>query len=200
MANVKGVILNGAKYESQDTEARALAGQAINQVETLKNTVTDLETGFTNLGETVANVNQTATTAKTTADEANSLAQQAETRAQSAYELADAAGHQNGILPDTVRIEPRETITLTEKQVDSLFPFLAKGTAEGKTFFVNILGTDIAGNPITGWAFFIVSSGTIQFRDMYFPTIAITHDGDSWKMINEGSNDAHVLAYSFIQS
>ena len=93
MANVKGVILNGAKYESQDTEARALAGQAINQVETLKNKVTDLESGFTNLGETVANVNQTATTAKTTADEANSLAQQAETRAQSAYELADAAGH-----------------------------------------------------------------------------------------------------------
>lgn len=93
MANVKGVILNGAKYESQDTEARALAGQAINQVETLKNKVTDLESGFTNLGETVANVNQTATTAKTTADEAKSLAQQAETRAQSAYELADAAGH-----------------------------------------------------------------------------------------------------------
>lgn len=93
MANVKGVILNGAKYESQDTEARALAGQAINQVETLKNTVTDLETGFTNLGETVANVNQTATTAKTTADEAKSLAQQAETRAQSAYELADATEH-----------------------------------------------------------------------------------------------------------
>lgn len=93
MANVKGVILNGAKYESQDTEARALAGQAINQVVTLKNRVTDLESGFTNLGETVANVNQTATTAKTTADEANSLAQQAETRAQSAYELADAAGH-----------------------------------------------------------------------------------------------------------
>ena len=93
MANVKGVILNGTKYESQDTEARALAGQAINQVETLKKTVTDLESGFTNLGETVANVNQTATTAKTTADEANSLAQQAETRAQSAYELADAAGH-----------------------------------------------------------------------------------------------------------
>ena len=93
MANVKGVILNGAKYESQDTEARALAGQAINQVETLKNKVTDLESGFTNLGETVANVNQTATTAKTTADEANSLAQQAETRAQSAYELADSAGH-----------------------------------------------------------------------------------------------------------
>ena len=93
MANVKGVILNGAKYESQDTEARALAGQAINQVETLKNKVTDLESGFTNLGETVANVNQTATTAKKTADEANSLAQQAETRAQSAYELADATGH-----------------------------------------------------------------------------------------------------------
>lgn len=93
MANVKGVILNGAKYESQDTEARALAGQAINQVETLKNRVTDLESGFTNLGETVANVNQTATTAKTTADEANSLAQQAETRAQSAYELADATEH-----------------------------------------------------------------------------------------------------------
>lgn len=93
MANVKGIILNGAKYESQDTEARALAGQAINQVEKLKNTVTDLESGFTNLGETVANVNQTATTAKTTADEANSLAQQAETRAQSAYELADATEH-----------------------------------------------------------------------------------------------------------
>ena len=93
MANVKGVILNGAKYESQDTEARALAGQAINQVETLKNRVTDLESGFTNLGETVANVNQTATTAKTTADEAKSLAQQAETRAQSAYELADATEH-----------------------------------------------------------------------------------------------------------
>lgn len=93
MANVKGVILNGAKYESQDTEARTLAGQAINQVETLKNKVTDLESGFTNLGETVANVNQTATTAKTTADEAKSLAQQAETRAQSAYELADATEH-----------------------------------------------------------------------------------------------------------
>lgn len=93
MANVKGVILNGAKYESQDTEARALAGQAINQVETLKNRVTDLESGFTNLGETVANVNQTATTAKTTADEAKAIAETAETRAQSAYELADATGH-----------------------------------------------------------------------------------------------------------
>lgn len=93
MTNVKGVILNGAKYESQDTEARALAGQAINQVETLKNRVTDLESGFTNLGETVANVNQTATTAKTTADEAKAIAETAETRAQSAYELADATEH-----------------------------------------------------------------------------------------------------------
>lgn len=200
MANVKGVILNGAKYESQDTEARALAGQAINQVETLKNTVTDLETGFTNLGETVANVNQTATTAKTTADEANSLAQQADTRAQSAYELADAAGHQNGILPTTVKINPGQTITLTEEQVGSLFPFLAKGTAEGKTFLVNILGKDNTKSPLTSWALFNVSSGTIYVRNNCFPIITITHDAEGWKMTNKGSILAFVLAYSFIQS
>lgn len=200
MANVKGVILNGAKYESQDTEARALAGQAINQVETLKNTVTDLESGFTKLGETVANVNQTATTAKTTADEANSLAQQADTRAQSAYELADATGHQNGILPTTIPMNPGETITLTEEQVNSLFPFLAEGTAEGKAFLVNILGKDVTNKPITGWALFNVSSGTIYFRNSYFSTITITHDDEGWKMTNKGSNYSFALAYSFIQS
>ena len=77
MADVKGVILNGAKYENQDTEARTLAGQAINQVETLENTVIDLESGFTNLGETVATVNQTATEAKTIANEAKTTAETA---------------------------------------------------------------------------------------------------------------------------
>lgn len=77
MADVKGVILNGAKYENQDTEARTLAGQAINQVETLENSVNSLETDVTNLGQSVVDVSATATEANATATEAKATAETA---------------------------------------------------------------------------------------------------------------------------
>ena len=78
MANVKGVILNGTKYELLDSEARQLAGDAINQVETLENTVTAVETDVTAIKADLVTVAETATEAKSTATEASTLATQAE--------------------------------------------------------------------------------------------------------------------------
>lgn len=81
MANVKGVILNGTKYELQDNEARELAGNAINAVETLENTVNTLESEVTNVTSDLATVAETATNANTAATEAKTLAEQAEAKA-----------------------------------------------------------------------------------------------------------------------
>lgn len=78
MANVKGVILNGTKYELLDAEARQLAGDAINQVETLENTVAVVETDVVAVKTDLATVAETATEAKTVATEASTLATQAE--------------------------------------------------------------------------------------------------------------------------
>lgn len=186
MANVKGVILNGAKYESQDTEARTLVGQAINQVETLENTVTDLETGFTNIAETVANVNQTATIAKTTADEANTLAQQAETKAQAAYELVESAVKNVYVLPITPVVSKGDSRVLTEEQTLALLQIEAWGERVGQSVYIYMFAEDsdktvrynrmtatITGTGLTD----VRNSGTVITGKVNNSLIAVTNNG-----------------------
>lgn len=199
MANVKGVILNGAKYESQDTEARTLVGQAINQVETLENTVTGLESGFANLGETVANVNQTATNAKTTADNANTLAQQAETRAQSAYELADSIGHQVGVLHDYINVPQGSSVTLSAEQENQLFPFIKEGKADGKSFLLNIWAFGTRNNEKNGWILFSVSGSTIMFRVSFLNNVSVSYTNNQWEITNNSDTAQTVVLSATMQ-
>lgn len=165
MANVKGVILNGAKYELLDAEARQLAGDAINQVETLENTVAAVETDVAVVKTDLATVAETATEAKTTATEANTLATQAEARAQEAYELAEKAEIAVGIITGAKTINSEQSSNLSEAEVIQLFGdtlanlksgtiyllhFYIKGTAEIKPT-ESILVRAISGrlNPIS---------------------------------------------------
>lgn len=199
MTNVKGVILNGAKYESEDSEARTLAGQAINQTETLENSVNNLETEFANLNTFVADVNQTATTAATTATAANTLAQQAENRAQAAYELADGLGHQVGLLHDTIGLDIGGSWTLTEENENQLFPFIKEGKANGKSFLINIWANDRKNNDYSGWVLFSVGNSSIMFRSAYTKGVTINRDGNNWVVSNNTDAFVTVIISSIMQ-
>ena len=184
MANVRGVILNGAKYESEDTEARVLANQAIGQADVLNNSVATLETGFTNLNEVVAGVNQKATAAETTATAANELAQQALTKANDAYLLADGLGHQVGLLHDTIGLDIGGSWTLTEENENQLFPFIKEGKANGKSFLINIWANDKKNNDYSGWLLFSVNDSSIMFKSAYTKGVSINRDGINWVVSN----------------
>lgn len=199
MANVRGVILNGAKYESEDTEARTLAGQAINQTETLENSVNNLETEFTNLNTFVADVNQTATTAATTATAANSLAQQAEARAQAAYELADGLGHQVGLLHDTIGLDVGGSWTLTEENEKQLFPFLKEGKASGKSFLMNIWAVDKRNNSHSGWILFSVDNLSIGFKASHLNGVTVSQINNEWEVTNNSDSFVTVVISTIMQ-
>lgn len=136
MANVKGVILNGTKYELLDSEARQLAGDAINQVETLENTVAAVETDVTAIKADLVTVAETATEAKSTATEASTLATQAETRAQEAYELAEKAGKATNFLTYVKTISEESAINLTSADINDLFGSAIANIATGKRFLM----------------------------------------------------------------
>lgn len=199
MSDVKGVILNGAKYENQDTEARNLAGQAINQVETLENTVTDLESGFTNLGETVATVNQTATEAKTTANEANTLAQQAETRAQEAYELADTIGHQVGLFPGTLSIDVGSSYTLSDTEMKNLIPFFYEGKADGKCFLLEIKAYGTRNNDKSGYILFGVDNSFLSFKASFIQNVSVSYINGHFEVSNGADTSVTVMLVAFMQ-
>lgn len=190
MANVRGVILNGAKYESEDTEARILANQAIGQADVLNNSVTALESGFTNLSEVVAGVNQKATEAGTLANQANTLADQALTKANDAYSLADGLGHQVGLLHDTIGLDIGGSWTLTEENENQLFPFIKEGKANGKSFLINIWADDRKNNDYSGWILFSVDGPSIIFRSAHLKGVSINRDGSNWVVSN--NTDAFV--------
>lgn len=190
MANVRGVILNGAKYESEDTEARTLANQAISQADVLNNSVTTLETGFTNLNEVVTGVNQKATEAGTLANQANALADQALTKANDAYSLADNLGHQVGLLHDTIGLDIGGSWTLTEENKNQLFPFIKEGKANGKSFLINIWASDRGNNDYSGWLLFSVDNSFIIFKSEHTKGVTINNDGDNWVVNN--NTDAYV--------
>lgn len=190
MANVKGVILNGAKYESEDTEARTLVNQTIGQVDVLNNSVATLETGFTNLNEVVAGVNQKATAAETTATAANEIAQQALTKANDAYSLADNLGHQVGLLHDTIGLDIGGRWTLTEENENQLFPFIKENKVNGKSFLINIWANDKKDNDYSGWLLFSVDDSFITFKSAHTKGVVINRSGNDWVVIN--NTDAFV--------
>lgn len=144
MANVKGVILNGAKYELLDAEARQLAGDAINQVETLENTVAAVETDVAVVKTDLATVAETATEAKTTATEANTLATQAETRAQEAYELAEKAGSNCNFVIVGTLLESYKTYEFTDTECIALFGKTLAQMQDGDNYLIELYGA--AGN------------------------------------------------------
>lgn len=136
MANVKGVILNGTKYELLDAEARQLAGDAINQVETLENTVAAVEVDVAAVKTDLATVAETATQAETAAADANTLATQAETRAQESYELAEKAGKATNFLTYIKTISKESAINLTKADINDLFGSAIENIATGKRFLM----------------------------------------------------------------
>lgn len=137
MANVKGVILNGTKYELLDTEARQLAGNAINQVETLENTVTAVETDVTAIKADLPTVAETATEAKTAATEASTLATQAETRAQEAYELAEKGTPTIGIITGSKTIGAEQSSNLSEADIKNLFGDILANLKSGTIYLLH---------------------------------------------------------------
>lgn len=138
MANVKGVILNGTKYELLDAEARQLAGDAINQVETLENTVAAVETDVAAVKTDLASVAETATEAKAAATEASTLATQAETRAQEAYELAEKASSYCTFLRLGTGIDSYKSYELTEADFIALFGKTEAQIQSGDNYLVEI--------------------------------------------------------------
>lgn len=199
MANVKGVILNGAKYESEDTEARTLADQAIGQVDILNNSVTALESGFTNLNEVVADVNQKATEAGTLANQANTLADQALTKANDAYSLANDLGHQTGLLHDTIGLDISGSWTLTEENENQLFPFIKENKANGKSFLINIWANDRKNNDYSGWLLFSVNDSSIMFRSAHTKGVTINRDGNNWVVSNNTDAFVTVIISTIMQ-
>ena len=146
MADVKGVILNGGKYEILDAEARQLAGDAINQTEALENTVSAIETDVEAVKIDLATVTQTATEAKTAATEANSLATQAETRAQEAYELAEKAKITTGIVTSTTTIPPESFKNISENDIKQLFGDTLANIKGGPVYLLHFYGRTLNGN------------------------------------------------------
>lgn len=199
MANVKGVILNGAKYESEDTEARTLANQAIGQTDILNNSVTALESGFIKLNEVVVDVNQKATEAGTLANQANTLADQALTKANDAYSLANGLGHQVGLLHDTIGLDIGGSWTLTEENENQLFPFIKEGKADGKSFLINIWADDRKNNDYSGWLLFSVNSSSITFRSAHTKGVTINRDGNNWVVNNNTDAFVTVIISTIMQ-
>lgn len=199
MANVRGVILNGAKYESEDTEARTLAEQAINQTETLENSVNNLETEFANLNTFVADVNQTATTAAATATAANALAQQAENRAQAAYELADSLGHQVGLLHDVIIVDENASYTLSETEENQLFPFIKEGKANDKGLLIEIFALARNGTNKSGWFFFNINDTSATKKMGNSAGVLIEYETNKWIVKNTGTIPVSVVLQATIQ-
>ena len=199
MANVRGVILNGAKYESEDTEARILANQAIGQTDVLNNSVTNLESEFTNLNEVVAGVNQKVTGVETLANQANTLANQANTLANDAYSLADGLGHQVGLLHDTIGLDIGGDWIFTEENENQLFPFIKENKANGKSFLINIWANDKKNNDYSGWLLFSVDNSFIIFRAAHTKGVTISRDGNNWVVSNNTGTFVTVIISAIMQ-
>lgn len=168
MANVRGVILNGARYESEDTEARTLANQAISQADVLNNSVTTLESGFTNLNEVVAGVNQKATAAETLANQANTLANQANTLANDAYQLAEK-GQSNVHSYNSLRtVGVGKSWTLSDANIQEIFGDTTVAGEEAKRYLLYCLSQNATGKAIIDIAVIaFFSSGPVIYTNKF---------------------------------
>lgn len=189
MANVKGVILNGTKYELLDAEARQLAGDAINQVETLENTVAAVETDVAAVKTDLATVAETAIEARTAATEANTLATQAEAVANEKTPLIAT-----GYLVRT--IGAYQQLSISGDSWENLLGKPLTDLKNGDTFILHDVDQSNSYQGKISGAVIKYNGSQMVLESPFPPTVEWTLDNGTLLLKNSGTSDITHLVYA----